>query len=107
MAAVPQIVKETRTYAGLADIVREVDNARIWGGLHYRHSMDDGEAQGMAVARHVLGARFRALAPAAAEAGTLPRTGVPLAAPLGALGLGLLGSGTVLASAARRSRVGP
>jgi hypothetical protein len=104
--AVPQIVKETRPYAGVADIVSEVDNARIWGGLHYRHSMNDGVAQGIAVARHVLGARFRALAPAAAESGTLPRTGVALAVPLAALGLALLGAGTILANARRRRGAG-
>ena len=101
-AAVPQIVKEARTYAGLAEIVREVDNARIWGGLHYRHSMDDGEALGAAVARHVLGAEFRAL-PAAAEGTTLPRTGTTLPGPLAAVGLGLLGTGRALLSARRPS----
>jgi hypothetical protein len=102
--AVPQIVKETRAYAGVAEIVREVDNARIWGGLHYRHSMDDGEAQGAAVARHVLGARFRAVAPAAAEGETLPRTGATVTGPLVALGLSLLATGTTLATAVRRRR---
>lgn len=101
--AVPQIAQETRTYPGLAEIGREVDNARIWGGLHYRHSMDDGEAQGAAVARHVLGVRFRAVAPAGAEDGkTLPRTGAPLALPLAAIGLGLLSTGRILANAGRR-----
>ena len=102
--AVPQIVKEARTYAGLADIVREVDNARIWGGLHYRHSMDDGEAQGMAVARHVLGTRFRAVAAAPDKSTTLPRTGAPRAGLLAAIGLGLLGTGSILSNSGRRRR---
>ena len=102
--AVPQIVKETRTYAGVAEIVREVDNARIWGGLHYRHSMDDGEAQGASVARHVLGARFRGVTPAAAEGETLPRTGTTVTGSLVALGLSLLATGTTLATAVRRRR---
>jgi hypothetical protein len=102
--AVPQIVKETRTYAGVAEIVREVDNARIWGGLHYRHSMDDGEAQGAAVARHVLGARFRAVAPAPAEGGRLPRTGTTFTGPFAAIGLSLFGAGRILTNAGRRRR---
>jgi hypothetical protein len=102
--AVPQLVKETRAYAGVGEIVREVDNARIWGGLHYRHSMDDGEAQGAAVARHVLGARFRTVAPAAGEGGTLPRTGAPITGPLAAISLSLLATGTTLATAGRRRR---
>ena len=101
--AVTQLVKETRTYAGVADIVREVDNARIWGGLHYRHSMDDGEAQGAAVARHVLGAEFRAVAVSPDNA-TLPRTGSAAARLLATGGLGLLGTGTILATAGRRRR---
>ena len=103
-AAVPQIVKETRTYAGVADIVSEVDNARVWGGLHYRHSMNDGTAQGTAVARHVLGAHFRALAPTTPEGGALPRTGAGIAAPLAALGLGFLGAGMVLGGRSRPGR---
>lgn len=102
--AVPQIVKETRAYTGVAEIVREVDNARIWGGLHYRHSMDDGEAQGAAVARHVLGTRFRAVGPPAAEGGTLPRTGATFTGLLLAIGLSLLGTGTTLAAGRRRRR---
>lgn len=102
--AVPQIVKDTRTYAGLAEIVREVDNARIWGGLHYRHSMDDGEALGMAVARHVLGAEFRAVPAAAAQGTTLPRTGATLAGPLAAIGFSLFGTGRILRNSRRRRR---
>ena len=102
--AVPQIVRETRAYAGVAEIVREVDNARVWGGLHYRHSVDDGEAQGAAVARHVLGARFRTVAAAPERTTTLPRTGATAAGLLAAIGLGLLGTGRILANAGLRRR---
>jgi hypothetical protein len=102
--AVPQIVKETRVYAGVAEIVREVDNARIWGGLHYRHSMDDGEAQGAVVARHVLGARFRAMAAAPDNAATLPRTGATVAGLLAAMGIGFMGTGSILVNVGRRRR---
>lgn len=102
--AVLQIVKDTRTYAGPTEISREVDNARIWGGLHYRHSMDDGEAQGAAVARHVLGTRFRVVAAPPEHAAALPRTGTADSGLLAAVGLGFLGTGAILANAGRRRR---
>jgi hypothetical protein len=104
-AAVPNVVKERRTYVSLSEIPLEVDNARIWGGLHYRHSMDDGKAQGTTVARHVLGARFRAVAAAPDPAATLPRTGPNAAGPLTPVGLGLVGVGFALLSALRDPRV--
>ena len=101
-AAVPKVVKERRTYPSLSEITREVDNARIWSGLHYRHSMDDGQVQGTTVARHVLATHFRvAAAPGPAE--TLPRTGPRAAAPLTAVGLALVGAGSALFAARGRS----
>jgi LPXTG-motif cell wall-anchored protein len=103
-AAVPQIGRETRTYATLSEITREVGDARIWGGLHYRHALDDGNALGTAVARHVLGTRFRAAAPASDETATLPRTGATAAGALVATALTLLGAGGVLFRAGRRRR---
>jgi hypothetical protein len=36
----------TRRWTRIADYVTEVDNARIWGGLHYRNSTEVGEAMG-------------------------------------------------------------
>ncbi len=29
----------TRTYENLDDLVEDVENARVWGGLHYRSTM--------------------------------------------------------------------
>lgn len=40
----------TRSYWRLSDPAREVFDARIWAGLHYRHSMRDGEWLGRRVA---------------------------------------------------------
>ena len=105
-AAVPKVVRERRTYTSLSEITLEVDNARIWAGLHYRHSMDDGKVQGTAVARHVLGTHFRAVATAPDPAATLPRTGPTAAGPLTAVGLGLVGMGALVAARGpRRSGV--
>ena len=33
---------ETRHYATLDELLEELGNARIWGGLHYRFSTDAG-----------------------------------------------------------------
>ena len=102
-AAVPKVVKERRTYPSLSGIPLEVDNARIWGGLHYRHSMDDGKVLGTTVARHVLGTHFRAVAAAPAPATALPRTGPTATGLLTAAGLALVGTGCALAARHRSS----
>ena len=36
----------TRNWARISDYVKEVNDARIWGGIHYRHSTQVGEAMG-------------------------------------------------------------
>ncbi len=36
----------TRTWTRIPDWVTEIDNARIWGGIHYRYSTEVGEALG-------------------------------------------------------------
>jgi hypothetical protein len=36
----------TRRWERLSDYVKEVDNARIWGGIHYRNSTEVGERMG-------------------------------------------------------------
>ena len=36
----------THRWTRIADYVTEVDNARIWGGIHYRNSTQVGEAMG-------------------------------------------------------------
>src|SRR5574339_58909 len=52
--AVPQLVQTHRTYTKLNDISDEIQDARVWSGLHWRNSMRDGERLGAKVARHVL-----------------------------------------------------
>jgi hypothetical protein len=36
----------THRWTRISDYVQEVDNARIWGGIHYRNSTEVGEAMG-------------------------------------------------------------
>jgi hypothetical protein len=58
-SAVPQVVQTQRTYHNLNAIMREIDDARVWAGLHWRHSMRDGDRIGRNVARHVVRNFFR------------------------------------------------
>ena len=58
-SAVPQLVQTERTYHDLNAITREIDDARVWAGLHWRHSMRDGDQIGRRVARHVVTHFFR------------------------------------------------
>jgi len=52
--AVPQLVHSQRTYYDLNALMREIDDARVWAGLHWRHSMRHGDQIGRKVARHVV-----------------------------------------------------
>jgi hypothetical protein len=52
-ASVPGLVQTTRTYDGVDAIMREVENARVWAGLHWRQAARDGGVIGRAVANHV------------------------------------------------------
>ena len=52
-AAVPALVQTERTYTNLNKLAREIANARIWGGLHWRTSINHGELIGRRVAAHV------------------------------------------------------
>lgn len=40
-------------YASTAELVAEIENARVWGGMHYRQSVVDGAMLGREVARRV------------------------------------------------------
>jgi hypothetical protein len=52
-AAVPALVKTERSYRTLIELLTEIGNARVWGGLHWRHALRDGAAIGGRVAAHV------------------------------------------------------
>lgn len=58
-AAVPQIVRTERTYEDLRTLMTEIGMARIWGGLHWRQAIVDGEAIGRRVADAVLQQHFQ------------------------------------------------
>jgi hypothetical protein len=43
---------ETRSYTSSAQLITEIANARVWGGVHFRFSTTAGTAIGIAVARY-------------------------------------------------------
>ena len=53
----------TRTYSSLSAAAEECENSRIWGGSHFRKSMEAGVAQGHKLAVHVVTNFFRPLLP--------------------------------------------
>jgi hypothetical protein len=53
------VTSTSRHYRSLREVVREVRLARIAGGLHFRHSMGDGEDLGRRVAHHVTRHHFQ------------------------------------------------
>jgi hypothetical protein len=50
----------THSFASFEDLVREVDDARIYGGMHYRNSVKQGNRLGSAVVEYMLKHHFRA-----------------------------------------------
>ena len=51
----------TRTYQNLDDLVDEVNDARVWGGLHYRWTMTETAKHFPRIAREVYKDHFRAV----------------------------------------------
>jgi len=49
----------THNFSSFDDVVAEVDNARIFGGMHYRHSVKEGNRLGRMVTEHMLRQHFR------------------------------------------------
>jgi len=57
----PSAKGAARTWTTVEDFTREVGNARIYGGIHYRTSTDVGAAMGKQVGELTV-AKFQALA---------------------------------------------
>jgi len=57
--AVPQLVQTERTYYDMNALMRDIYDARVWAGLHWRHSMMNGAQVGRKVAKHVFDNYFR------------------------------------------------
>jgi hypothetical protein len=48
----------THSFASFEDVVQEVDNARIFGGMHFHHSVKEGNRLGQRVAGYILDHKF-------------------------------------------------
>jgi hypothetical protein len=48
----------THNFDSFEDVVREVDNARIWGGMHFRYAIKQGNRLGRRVANYILEHQF-------------------------------------------------
>jgi PAP2 superfamily len=57
--AIPQLVQTERTYYDVNTLMREIYDARVWAGLHWRHSMMHGGQIGRKVAKSVWDGFFR------------------------------------------------
>jgi hypothetical protein len=55
------LTSPTHSYQHLSDIVEETNNARVWAGVHFRHTMKVSKKLGKTVARHALHHQFRPL----------------------------------------------
>jgi hypothetical protein len=47
------VTHTTHTFSNLQDVMREVNDARIYGGMHFRHSLLEGNILGKSVAKYV------------------------------------------------------
>jgi hypothetical protein len=52
------VTGSTHQYASIDDMVEELQIARIWGGMHFRHALADGAALGSKTTRYVLRRAF-------------------------------------------------
>jgi hypothetical protein len=56
---VPNLLHPTRHYQTVSQLVNEIGNARVWGGMHFRFSVNVGVRLGQRVARWSLQHYFR------------------------------------------------
>lgn len=57
-STVPNLLHPTRHYEHVKDLVQEIKDARVWGGLHYRESVVKGVNVGRKVAQWTLARYF-------------------------------------------------
>ena len=57
--AVPALAQTERSYDHLNALMREIGDARVWAGLHWRQAISDGMKIGRRVAAKVTKYHFR------------------------------------------------
>ena len=53
-----RVTNTTHSFGNFEDVVTEVDNARIFGGMHFHHSVKEGNRLGRRVAEYILNHKF-------------------------------------------------
>jgi hypothetical protein len=56
----PNLLQPQRHYQRVSDLTREISNARVWGGIHFRDATEEGLTLGRKVARWTLKRYFLA-----------------------------------------------
>ncbi|HWO21545.1 MAG TPA: vanadium-dependent haloperoxidase [Kofleriaceae bacterium] len=54
------LTETSRSYTSLTALANDIKDARVFAGLHFRYSMDAGQAQGKAVVQYINSKYFRA-----------------------------------------------
>ena len=74
----PSLVADrpARHYVTAEQLIAEVGNARVWGGIHYRSAVEDGTLIGRQVFANLVATRFRVAGTAPAPAPPSTGTGV-------------------------------
>jgi hypothetical protein len=62
-SAVPGVIQPVRSYSSFSQVIDEISEARIYGGLHYRFSVRDGVTIGEKVAQYAWKHFFRRAKP--------------------------------------------
>lgn len=60
-STVAGLMKPVRTYDRFSDLLEEVKRARVYGGMHYRNSTEQGALLGERVVRQMVRDHFRPL----------------------------------------------
>ena len=55
----PAAVQKTRTYSSFAAASNEVNDSRVYAGIHFRSAVVDGQALGRDVGNAVIASAFR------------------------------------------------
>ena len=75
-------------YNKLSEITDDIDDARVYGGIHFRYDQEEGGVQGTDIGRYVYKEKLRCLRRCNSDEGSavkrqhLPGTDIPIVAPI-------------------------
>jgi hypothetical protein len=59
----PAVPNVTLTYSILRKITDDIDDARVYGGIHFRFDQEEGGRQGQAIAMYIIKNNLRPVHP--------------------------------------------